>query len=42
MRTLQHPNIILMLDTFEHADQVVAVTEFANGELFQVCMRCAE
>eukprot|EP00041_Stephanoeca_diplocostata_P017944 m.371575 g.371575 ORF g.371575 m.371575 type:complete len:1373 (+) comp20868_c0_seq1:275-4393(+) len=36
MRNLRHPNIIHMLDTFETSDQIVAVTEFADGELFQI------
>lgn len=36
MRSLKHPNIIRMIDTFETPDQVVVVTEFAEGELFQI------
>ena len=36
MRSLRHENIVHMLDTFETEDQIVAVTEFADGELFQV------
>jgi len=36
MRSLKHPNIVRMIDTFETADQIVVVTEFAEGELFQI------
>jgi len=36
MRSLEHPNIVRMIDTFETADQIVVVTEFAEGELFQI------
>ena len=36
LRTLQHENIVLMLDYFETADQMCVVTEFAQGELFEV------
>lgn len=36
MRKLEHDNIVQMLDTFETADQIVAVTEFADGELYQI------
>ena len=36
MRSLQHPNIIQMLDSFETATEIVVVTEFAQGELFQI------
>lgn len=36
MRSLHHPNIIQMLDSFETPDEVVAVTDYAEGELFQV------
>lgn len=39
MRSLRHENIVQMLDTFETEDQMVAVTEFADGELFQVWSR---
>ncbi|NWX55906.1 STK36 kinase, partial [Promerops cafer] len=36
MRDLHHPNIIQMLDSFETAKEVVAVTDYAEGELFQI------
>ncbi|PIK46213.1 putative serine/threonine-protein kinase 36 [Apostichopus japonicus] len=36
MRTLHHANIIEMLDTFETEKEVVAVTDYAEGELFQI------
>ena len=36
LRTLQHENIVLMLDYFETDDQMCVVTEFAQGELFEV------
>jgi fused-like protein len=36
MKRLKHPNIITMLDSFETAEEVCVVTEFANGELFQI------
>uniref|UniRef100_A0AAY4E0Z0 non-specific serine/threonine protein kinase n=2 Tax=Denticeps clupeoides TaxID=299321 RepID=A0AAY4E0Z0_9TELE len=36
MRRLQHPNIVLLLDSFETQREVVAVTEYAEGELFQI------
>ena len=36
LRTLQHENIVLMLDYFETADQMCVVTEFAQGELFDI------
>ena len=36
LRTLQHENIVLMLDYFETDDQICVVTEFAQGELFEV------
>ena len=36
MRRLRHPNIIALLDAFETEDEVVAVTEYAPGELFQI------
>lgn len=36
MRGLQHPNIVQMLDSFETEKEVVAVTDFAEGELFQI------
>ncbi|XP_028395841.1 serine/threonine-protein kinase 36-like [Dendronephthya gigantea] len=36
MRTLHHPNIIALLDSFETTDEVCVVTEYAEGELFQI------
>ncbi|XP_041457057.1 serine/threonine-protein kinase 36-like [Lytechinus variegatus] len=36
MRGMHHPNIIEMLDTFETDKEVVAVTDYAEGELFQI------
>jgi fused len=36
LRKLDHPNIILMFDCFETSKDVVLVTEYAFGELFQV------
>ena len=36
LRTLQHENIVLMLDYFETDTQMCVVTEFAQGELFEV------
>jgi serine/threonine protein kinase len=36
LRKLQHPNIIQMLDAFETKSDFCVVTEFAQGELFQV------
>ncbi len=36
MRELHHENIIEMLDSFETEKEVVAVTDYAEGELFQV------
>ncbi|XP_038636280.1 serine/threonine-protein kinase 36 [Scyliorhinus canicula] len=36
MRELQHPNIVQMLDSLETDKEVVVVTEFAEGELFQI------
>ena len=36
MRSLHHPNIIEMLDSFETSKEVVAVTDYAEGELFQI------
>ncbi|CAH1801757.1 unnamed protein product, partial [Owenia fusiformis] len=36
MRGLHHPNIIEMLDSFETEKEVVAVTDIAEGELFQI------
>ncbi|XP_009958378.1 PREDICTED: serine/threonine-protein kinase 36, partial [Leptosomus discolor] len=35
MRGLHHPNIIQMLDSFETDKEVVVVTDYAEGELFQ-------
>ncbi|CAD5116661.1 DgyrCDS5530 [Dimorphilus gyrociliatus] len=36
MRNLHHPNTIQMIDSFETNKEVVAVTEYAEGELFQI------
>nr|XP_039258567.1 serine/threonine-protein kinase 36-like [Styela clava] len=36
MSGLKHPNIIELLDHFETEKDVVVVTEFAEGELFQI------
>ncbi|XP_040460070.1 serine/threonine-protein kinase 36 [Falco naumanni] len=36
MRGLYHPNIIQMLDSFETDKEVVVVTDYAEGELFQI------
>nr|XP_041573539.1 serine/threonine-protein kinase 36 isoform X2 [Taeniopygia guttata] len=36
MRDLHHPNIIQMLDSFETANEVVVVTNYAEGDLFQI------
>ncbi|KAK3094442.1 hypothetical protein FSP39_001787 [Pinctada imbricata] len=36
MRNLHHENIIEMLDSFETDKEVVVVTDYAEGELFQI------
>uniref|UniRef100_A0A8B9HJ12 non-specific serine/threonine protein kinase n=2 Tax=Astyanax mexicanus TaxID=7994 RepID=A0A8B9HJ12_ASTMX len=36
MRGLKHPHIVLLLDSFETEREVVVVTEYAEGELFQI------
>ncbi|XP_041864512.1 serine/threonine-protein kinase 36 isoform X2 [Melanotaenia boesemani] len=36
MRGLQHPNIVQLYDSFETETEVVVVTEFAEGQLFQI------
>ncbi|XP_067385529.1 serine/threonine-protein kinase 36 [Emydura macquarii macquarii] len=36
MRGLHHPNIVHMLDSFETDKEVVVVTDYAEGELFQI------
>ncbi|NWV10088.1 STK36 kinase, partial [Ptilonorhynchus violaceus] len=36
VRDLHHPNIIQMLDSFETDKEVVVVTDYAEGELFQI------
>ncbi|KAJ3589088.1 hypothetical protein NHX12_009936 [Muraenolepis orangiensis] len=36
MRGLEHPNIVQMFDSFETDKEVVVVTEYAEGELFQM------
>uniref|UniRef100_UPI00398EB6D5 serine/threonine-protein kinase 36-like n=1 Tax=Pristiophorus japonicus TaxID=55135 RepID=UPI00398EB6D5 len=36
MRGLCHPNIVQMLDSFNTDKEVVVVTDYAEGELFQI------
>ena len=36
LRSLNHPNIILMFDCFETDREFCVVTEYAQGELFQI------
>ncbi|KAI3373134.1 hypothetical protein L3Q82_006459 [Scortum barcoo] len=36
MRGLQHPNIVQLFDSFETQTEVVVVTEYAEGQLFQI------
>uniref|UniRef100_A0A8C8A3S9 non-specific serine/threonine protein kinase n=1 Tax=Oryzias sinensis TaxID=183150 RepID=A0A8C8A3S9_9TELE len=36
MRDLKHPNIVQLYDSFETDTEVVVVTEYAEGQLFQV------
>uniref|UniRef100_T1JG69 non-specific serine/threonine protein kinase n=1 Tax=Strigamia maritima TaxID=126957 RepID=T1JG69_STRMM len=36
MHNLHHPNIILMLDSFETKNEIIAVTDYAEGELYQI------
>ncbi|XP_029304048.1 serine/threonine-protein kinase 36 isoform X2 [Cottoperca gobio] len=36
MRGLQHPNIVQLFDNFETETEVVVVTEYAEGQLFQI------
>lgn len=36
LRTLDHENIILMFDSFETDREFVVVTEFGQGELFEI------
>lgn len=36
LKTLRHENIILMLDCYETPSDFVVVTEYAQGELFQI------
>ncbi|TNM84971.1 hypothetical protein fugu_009149 [Takifugu bimaculatus] len=36
MRGLQHPNIIKLFDSFETKTEIVIVTEYAEGQLYQV------
>jgi len=36
LRSLEHPNIIQMLDSFETPSEFCVVTEFAQGELFEI------
>uniref|UniRef100_A0A672Z3A0 non-specific serine/threonine protein kinase n=2 Tax=Sphaeramia orbicularis TaxID=375764 RepID=A0A672Z3A0_9TELE len=36
MRNLQHPHIVQLFDSFETETEVVVVTEYAEGQLFQI------
>jgi fused-like protein len=36
LKTLKHRNIILLVDSFETGSDFVVVTEFAQGELFEI------
>ena len=36
MKGLYHENIILLLDSFETSHEFCVVTEFAQGELFEI------
>ncbi|KAM8741732.1 serine/threonine-protein kinase 36 isoform 2-T2 [Acanthopagrus schlegelii] len=36
MRGLEHPNIVQLYDSFETETEVVVVTEYAEGQLFQI------
>ncbi|XP_070699860.1 serine/threonine-protein kinase 36 [Pempheris klunzingeri] len=36
MRGLQHPNIVQLFDSFETETEVVVITEYAEGQLFQI------
>ncbi|XP_034406806.1 serine/threonine-protein kinase 36 [Cyclopterus lumpus] len=36
MRGLQHPHIVQLFDSFETETEVVVVTEYAEGQLFQI------
>lgn len=36
LKGLRHPNIILLLDSFETEHEFCLVTEFAHGELFEI------
>lgn len=36
LKKLKHENIIEMLDSFETAEEFCVVTEFAQGELFEI------
>ncbi|XP_074527519.1 serine/threonine-protein kinase 36 isoform X2 [Halichoeres trimaculatus] len=36
LRGLQHPNIVQLYDSFETETEVVVVTEYAEGQLFQI------
>lgn len=36
MRNLHHPNTIQMIDSFETNKEIVAITEYAEGDLFQI------
>ncbi|XP_017287425.1 serine/threonine-protein kinase 36 isoform X2 [Kryptolebias marmoratus] len=36
LRDLQHPNIVQLFDSFETETEVVVVTEYAEGQLFQI------
>lgn len=36
MKLMDHPNIIAMVDAFETQKEMVAVTEYAEGDLYQI------
>ncbi|XP_049598268.1 uncharacterized protein [Syngnathus scovelli] len=36
MSNLQHPNIVKLFDSFETETEVIVVTEYAEGQLFQI------
>jgi serine/threonine protein kinase len=39
LKTLVHPNIVALIDTFEHEDQWYVVTEFVEGETISSLLR---
>ena len=36
LRTLDHPNIVLLLDAFETKREFCVVTEYAQGDMYQI------